>query len=66
MNGHTGAHPRIGAVDVIPFTPIRNITMEECVRLAQDFGARYNARRRRSRSTSTRTPRCAPTAGASK
>ena len=43
MNGHTGAHPRIGAVDVIPFTPIRNITMEECVRLARDFGARYNA-----------------------
>ena len=42
MNGHTGAHPRIGAVDVIPFTPIRNITMEECVRLARDFGARYH------------------------
>ncbi len=42
MNGHTGAHPRIGAVDVIPFTPIRNMTMEECVRLARDFGARYN------------------------
>jgi glutamate formiminotransferase len=42
MNAHTGAHPRIGAVDVIPFTPIRNIAMDECVRLARDFGTRYH------------------------
>ncbi|MCE5201388.1 MAG: glutamate formimidoyltransferase [Synergistaceae bacterium] len=41
MNTHQGAHPRIGAVDVIPFTPIKGITMEECIRLAHDFGERY-------------------------
>jgi len=41
MNTHQGAHPRIGAIDVIPFTPISNITMEECVELARTFGERY-------------------------
>ena len=41
MNSHQGAHPRIGAVDVIPFTPIKGITMEECIKLAHDFGERY-------------------------
>jgi len=41
MNTHQGAHPRIGAIDVIPFTPISNITMEECVELARTFGKRY-------------------------
>lgn len=41
MNTHRGGHPRIGAVDVIPFTPIKGITTEECVKLAHDFGERY-------------------------
>jgi glutamate formiminotransferase len=41
MNAHQGAHPRIGAVDVVPFTPIKNISMEECVDLARNFGERY-------------------------
>ncbi|KUK57673.1 MAG: Glutamate formiminotransferase [Synergistales bacterium 53_16] len=41
LNIHQGAHPRMGAVDVIPFTPISNITMEECVKLAHDFGKRF-------------------------
>lgn len=41
MNTHQGAHPRIGAVDVVPFTPIKGITMEECIKLAHDFGERY-------------------------
>ena len=41
MNSHQGAHPRIGAVDVIPFTPIRGISMEECVSLSHSFGERY-------------------------
>ncbi len=41
MNTHTGGHPRIGAVDVTPFVPLRNITMEECVALARTFGQRY-------------------------
>lgn len=35
MNEHTGEHPRMGAVDVIPFTPIKNVTMDEAVKLAK-------------------------------
>lgn len=38
LNKHTGEHPRIGATDVIPFIPISNVTMEECVGLARDLG----------------------------
>jgi glutamate formiminotransferase len=38
MNKHKGQHPRLGAVDVVPFIPIKNVTMEECVMLARDFG----------------------------
>jgi len=41
MEAHTGGHPRIGAVDVIPFVPIRNIAMEECVALAHSFGEHF-------------------------
>jgi glutamate formiminotransferase len=41
LNHHMGAHPRIGAVDVIPFVPLQNITMEACVELAHTFGRRY-------------------------
>jgi glutamate formiminotransferase len=42
MERHRGGHPRIGAVDVIPFVPLRNTTMEECVELAHSFGHRYH------------------------
>jgi glutamate formiminotransferase len=42
LNRHDGGHPRIGAVDVIPFVPLRNITMEDCVDLAHGFGRRYH------------------------
>ncbi len=38
MRTHTGAHPRLGAVDVVPFVPISGIAMEECVALAKRFG----------------------------
>lgn len=41
MEYHEGKHPRVGAVDVIPFTPIQNISMEECVKVVHDFGYRY-------------------------
>lgn len=37
MERHRGSHPRMGAVDVIPFIPVRDITMDECVELARDF-----------------------------
>lgn len=38
MERHTGAHPRIGAVDVIPFVPLGGSRIEECVDLARRFG----------------------------
>jgi len=38
MRTHKGQHPRIGAVDVVPFIPVKNATMEDCVRLARKFG----------------------------
>ena len=37
MFEHRGGHPRMGAVDVIPFVPVREITMEACVELARGF-----------------------------
>ena len=37
LNNHQGAHPRIGAIDVIPFVPLRNISMEECVEFSRKF-----------------------------
>jgi glutamate formiminotransferase len=42
LRTHRGAHPRIGAVDVVPFVPLRNISMRECVDLAREFGRRFN------------------------
>jgi len=39
MAGHSGAHPRMGATDVCPFVPVRDITMEECAELARTLGA---------------------------
>lgn len=38
MEEHHGEHPRIGATDVIPFVPVRDVTMEECIRLANELG----------------------------
>ncbi len=40
LNKHEGQHPRIGATDVVPFVPLKNVTMEECVRLAEELGQR--------------------------
>jgi len=36
---HEGEHPRLGAVDVVPFVPIEGATMDECVRLAKDVAS---------------------------
>jgi glutamate formiminotransferase len=44
MDQHWGEHPRIGAVDVIPFVPLADTTMDECVELARSFGERIAAR----------------------
>src|ERR1035438_7938361 len=38
MNMHAGAHPRVGATDVVPFIPISGITLEDCVALARRVG----------------------------
>jgi len=40
LREHLGRHPRIGAVDVIPFIPLNDVSMEECVRLARQLGRR--------------------------
>ena len=43
LDHHTGEHPRIGAADVVPFVPIRNISMPECVLIARRLGARVGS-----------------------
>lgn len=40
LNQHEGAHPRIGATDVVPFVPISDVSMVECVELARRLGKR--------------------------
>lgn len=40
LTKHTGEHPRMGCVDVMPFVPIKETTMEECVELSKKVGAR--------------------------
>jgi glutamate formiminotransferase len=40
MTIHKGEHPRMGAADVIPFVPVRDVTMEACVALAAEVGRR--------------------------
>lgn len=42
MNVQSGEHPRMGAVDVIPFIPITDVTMEECVVYANDVAKKIN------------------------
>lgn len=40
LDAHRGEHPRIGATDVVPFVPIRGVTMDDCVAMAQRLGER--------------------------
>ena len=35
LNRHQGAHPRLGATDVVPFVPVSGVTLEDCVRIAE-------------------------------
>ncbi len=44
MEKHQGEHPRIGAVDVVPFVPLGQTTMADCIELARRFGAAIAAR----------------------
>ena len=39
LTRHQGAHPRIGAADVVPFIPIEGVTLEDCVKLAERLGS---------------------------
>lgn len=40
LSAHAGQHPRMGACDVLPFIPVRGLTVEECVVLAREAGRR--------------------------
>ncbi|HEY6332962.1 MAG TPA: glutamate formimidoyltransferase, partial [Blastocatellia bacterium] len=40
LNPQTGEHPRMGATDVIPFVPIKGVTMDDCIQLAKECGER--------------------------
>jgi glutamate formiminotransferase/formiminotetrahydrofolate cyclodeaminase len=40
LNQHQGEHPRIGALDVLPFVPLKNVTMDDCAELAHQAGER--------------------------
>lgn len=40
LTDHQGEHPRMGATDVIPFIPVRGVTMDDCVQLARRLGQR--------------------------
>jgi glutamate formiminotransferase / formiminotetrahydrofolate cyclodeaminase len=44
LRTHKGEHPRMGAVDVVPFVPLREVTMDECVLLANEFANEYSKR----------------------
>ncbi|MFN2120432.1 MAG: glutamate formimidoyltransferase [Anaerolineales bacterium] len=43
LNQHKGEHPRIGATDVVPFVPLANVSVEECVLLARRLGERVGS-----------------------
>ena len=43
LNVHRGEHPRMGAVDVIPFIPVRGVTMADCIDLSHRIGERIAA-----------------------
>jgi glutamate formiminotransferase len=44
LRTHQGEHPRLGAVDVVPFVPIEGVTMSECVALAKDLAQEVGSR----------------------
>jgi glutamate formiminotransferase/formiminotetrahydrofolate cyclodeaminase len=43
LNNHQGEHPRIGATDVVPFVPLSDATMEECIAIARRLGQRVGS-----------------------
>jgi glutamate formiminotransferase/formiminotetrahydrofolate cyclodeaminase len=43
MSSHTGAHPRMGATDVLPFVPVSGVTMDDCIAIAHATGERIGS-----------------------
>lgn len=43
MRNHKGEHPRLGAADVVPFIPVKNASMEDCVRISEKYAERISA-----------------------
>lgn len=43
LDNHTGEHPRIGATDVVPFVPLSNASMDDCIAIAKRLGQRVGA-----------------------
>src|SRR5437016_6422088 len=43
LTKHRGEHPRMGATDVVPFIPVRDVTMDDCVALARRLAERAGA-----------------------
>jgi glutamate formiminotransferase/formiminotetrahydrofolate cyclodeaminase len=44
LTKHQGEHPRMGAVDVVPFVPLSGATMDDCITLAKEFGKEFAER----------------------
>jgi glutamate formiminotransferase/formiminotetrahydrofolate cyclodeaminase len=44
LGHHDGVHPRVGAIDVVPFVPIADTTLDDCVAMARAFGAEFARR----------------------
>jgi len=42
MTKHKGEHPRLGAIDVVPFVPVKDTTMEDCINISEKFGERIS------------------------
>lgn len=42
MTKHKGEHPRMGAVDVIPFVPVKDVTMQECIEISKETAFRIS------------------------
>ena len=42
MRTHKGEHPRLGAIDVVPFVPVKNVSMEDCVKISEIYGERIS------------------------
>ncbi len=42
MRNQKGEHPRMGAIDVVPFVPVKNVTMDECVKISESYADRIS------------------------